>query len=93
MIRKMVEHTTKFMDETKTTLQNQSAQIRILEVQISQLAMARNARPHGALPSNNEVNPKEQCNAIILRSGKKLQEKEILEPSRPHKNEEPTVEK
>ncbi|XP_062086290.1 uncharacterized protein LOC133792404 [Humulus lupulus] len=31
-------------------------------------------RPQGNLPSNTEVNPKEQCNAISLRSGKKLEE-------------------
>ncbi|XP_062085651.1 uncharacterized protein LOC133791752 [Humulus lupulus] len=30
--------------------------------------------PQGNFPSNIEVNPKEQCNAISLRSGKKLEE-------------------
>ena len=51
----MAEHKTKFMDETKTTLQNQSAQIKNLEAPMSQLAMAQNARPYGALPSHTEV--------------------------------------
>ena len=93
LIGKMAEHTTKFMDETKNALQNQSAQIRNLEAQISQLAMAQNARPQGALPSNTEVNPKEQCHAISLRSGKKLIEREVPELSRSQKIEEPAVEK
>ena len=95
LLGKMAEHTTKFIDETKTTLQNQSAQIRNLEVQISQLAMAQNARPQGALPSNTEVNPKEQCHAISLRSGKKLKEREVSEDAapRPQETEETAVEK
>ena len=93
LIGRMAEHTTKFMDETKTVLQNQSAQIRSLEAQISQLAMAQNARPQGTLPSNTEINPKEQCNAIVLRGGKMLQEREVLESSRPQEIEEPAVEK
>ena len=89
----MVEHATKFMDETKTVLQNQSEQIRSLEAQISQLAMARNSRPQGTLPSNTEVNPKEQCNAISLRTGKVLQEKRMPELLRPQRIEDPAVEK
>ena len=44
LLGKIAEHTTKFMDETKTTHQNQSPQIRNLEAQISQLALAQNAR-------------------------------------------------
>ena len=72
LISRIAEHTTKFMDETKTVLPNQSAQIRSLEAQINQLAMAQNLRPQGTLSSNNEVNPKEQCNAISLRNGKVL---------------------
>ncbi|KAH9704556.1 hypothetical protein KPL70_011517 [Citrus sinensis] len=31
---------------------------------------AKQAQQHGSLPSNTETNPKEQVNAIILRSGK-----------------------
>ena len=49
LIGKMAEHTTKFMDETKNALQNQSAQIRSLEAEISQLAMAQNAIVWGTL--------------------------------------------
>ena len=31
-------------------------------------------RPQGGLPSNTEKNPKEEVNAVTLRSGKKLDE-------------------
>ncbi|XP_062080093.1 uncharacterized protein LOC133784817 [Humulus lupulus] len=47
---------------------------RNLEMQVGQLANMLQSRPQGNLPSNTEVNPKEQCNAISLRSGKKLEE-------------------
>ena len=83
LIGKMAEHTTKFIDETKNKLQNQSAQIKSLEDQINQLVMAQNARSQGTLPSNTEINLKEQCNAIVLRGRKKLQEREVPESSRP----------
>ena len=35
-----------------------------------------NARDKGKLPSMPEVNPKEQCKAIILRSGQQIGEEE-----------------
>ena len=89
----MVEHATKFMDETKTVLQNQSEQIRSLEAQISQLSMAQNSRPHRTLPSNTEVNLKEQCNAISLRNGKVLQERRMLKRSRLQSFEDLVVDK
>ena len=38
-----------------------------LEVQIGQLDTTINAQQKGTFPSNTEVNPKEQCKAIILR--------------------------
>ena len=48
--------------------------IRSLETQIVQLAKLTSNRAQGNLPSSTEVKPKEQCNAISLRSGKKLEE-------------------
>ena len=62
-------------------------------MQISQLALAQNSRPQGTLSSNTEVNPIEQCNNIILRCGKKLEERSLAEPAIPQMNEEPMVEK
>ena len=43
-----------------------------LEVQIGQLATTINAQQGGNFPSNTEVNPKEQCKAITLRSGREI---------------------
>ena len=52
-----------FMAETRSS-------IRSLETQIGQLATLMANRAKGDLPSTIEVNPKEQCKAITLRSGK-----------------------
>lgn len=49
--------TTQFMTETKTQLQNQSAYIRNLEVQVGQLANALSGRNHGVLPSQPVAGP------------------------------------
>ena len=93
LMAKMAKNATDFMVETHSALQQQSVQIRNLEMQIGRLALAQNSRPQGTLPSNIEVNPKEQCNAIVLRSGKKLEERSEPELVIPYKNEEITVEK
>ncbi|CAL8136907.1 unnamed protein product [Prunus armeniaca] len=62
------------MTETKTQLQNQSAYIRNLEVQVGQLANALSGRNHGVLPSQPEVNPKiqEHVKAITLQNGRPI---------------------
>ncbi|XP_030496672.2 uncharacterized protein LOC115712523 [Cannabis sativa] len=44
--------------------------IKVLETQVGQLAAQNTNRAQGNLPSTTEVNPKENCNAITLRSGK-----------------------
>ena len=44
-----------------------------LEVQIGQLAMTINAQQRGTFSSNIEVNPKDQCKAITLRSGREIE--------------------
>ncbi|XP_062075372.1 uncharacterized protein LOC133779425 [Humulus lupulus] len=49
------------MTETRSSVRN-------LETLVGQLANMLNNRPQGNLPSNTEVNPKEQCQAITLRS-------------------------
>ncbi|XP_073307153.1 uncharacterized protein [Primulina huaijiensis] len=48
------------------------ATMKSLETQIGQLANALRDQNRGQFPSNTEVNPKEQCKAVILRSGKEL---------------------
>ena len=75
-------HTT-FMNETKanmqhqaTQLNNQAAQLRNLELHMGQIANLLTERQPGSLPSNSEVNPRQEGNehvkAITLRSGKEL---------------------
>ena len=41
---------------------------------MGQLANQLAERPQGSLPSNTEVNSKEQCKAVSLRSGRELEE-------------------
>ena len=71
---------TQFMAETRSSirnLENQMGQLaetrvsmRSLETQIGQLATLLTNRAPRSLLSTTEVNPKENCKAITLRSGK-----------------------
>jgi hypothetical protein len=70
----LANNTSRFMTETKTNLQNQAASIRNLEVQVGQLANMLTGRQQGTLPSTTEINPKEQCKAITLRSAKEVEQ-------------------
>ena len=67
----MMKSHDKFENETRTSLNNQAAHLRSLEVQMASLL---SKRQHGNLPSTSEVNPrregKEHCKAVTLRSGK-----------------------
>ena len=56
------------LDNIETQCSNMGATMKNLEVQIGQLATTINAQQRGTFPSNTEVNPKEQCKAITLRS-------------------------
>ncbi|XP_062080900.1 uncharacterized protein LOC133785698 [Humulus lupulus] len=55
------------MTETRSSIRN-------LETQMGQLAALMANRAQGNLPNTTEVNPKEQCQAITLRSGNSIQE-------------------
>ncbi|XP_073024244.1 uncharacterized protein [Primulina eburnea] len=57
----------------ETHMRNMSATMKSLETQIGQLANALRDQNRGQFPSNTEVNPKEQCKAVTLRCGKKLE--------------------
>ena len=61
------------MTETKTDIQNQAVAIGNLDTQIGQVASILLERQQGNLPSMTELNLKEHCNAITLRSGKELE--------------------
>ncbi|KAF5450006.1 hypothetical protein F2P56_030391 [Juglans regia] len=68
------------LDNIETHCSNMGAAIKKnIEVQIGQLATTINAQQRGTFPSNTEVNPREQCKAIILRSGRELERKLELE--------------
>ncbi|XP_062104070.1 uncharacterized protein LOC133815230 [Humulus lupulus] len=65
----------KFMAKNDALIQSQATSLRILEIQVGQLANELRTRPQGTLPSDTE-NPrrdgKEHCKAITLRSGKNM---------------------
>ena len=67
----------RFFNEIRTSLTNQAAQLRNLEVQMGQMASLFNERQQGRFPSTLEVNPRrdgmEHCKAITLRSRKTVE--------------------
>ena len=73
----MLKSQNKFENETRTSLNNQAAQLRNLEVQMRQMASLFSERQQGNLLGTSEINPrgdgKEHCKAITLRSGKTLE--------------------
>jgi hypothetical protein len=58
------------MSETNSTLKNHDVTIKNLETQMGQISRQLSKRKQGKLFSETIVNPKEQCHAITLRSGK-----------------------
>ncbi|XP_075507502.1 uncharacterized protein LOC142544330 [Primulina tabacum] len=70
--KKMVR-TGSHLDNMETHMGNMGATMKSLETQIGQLANALRDQNRGQFPSNTEVNPKEQCKAVTLRSGKELE--------------------
>ena len=74
----MMKSHDKFENETRTSLNNQGAQLQNLEVQMGQMASLLSERQHGNLPSTSEVNlrreGKKHCKVITLRSGKTLEQ-------------------
>ncbi|XP_073152899.1 uncharacterized protein [Henckelia pumila] len=69
---KRMAKTENWLDSMETHMCNMSAMMKSIENQIGQLANALKDQNRGQFPSNTEVNPKEQCSAITLRSGKEL---------------------
>ena len=61
------------LDNIETHCSNMGAAIKNIEVQIGQLAMTIIAQQRKTFPSNTKVNPKEQCKAITLRSGREIE--------------------
>ncbi|XP_068666527.1 uncharacterized protein [Aristolochia californica] len=65
--------TDSWLDNIETHCSNMGATMKNLEVQIGQLATTINVQQGGAFPRNTKVNPKEQCKAITLRSGREIE--------------------
>ena len=62
-----------FQQDVIFELQEMKKQQKMFETQLAQQAL--NApRPSGQLPGQLEINSKEQCRAVTLRSGKELEE-------------------
>ncbi|XP_075483664.1 uncharacterized protein LOC142523818 [Primulina tabacum] len=56
----------------ETHMGNMGATMKSLETKIGQQANALKDQNKGEFPSNTEVNPREQCKAVTLRSGKEI---------------------
>jgi len=93
-LTQLILNTSQFMTKTETSFKHQVASIRNLEVQIGQVANLLSSRPQGSLPSNTNTNPKQQVNAIILRSEKQVERpQEIFKEVVVHKEAEASMEK
>ncbi|XP_022851217.1 uncharacterized protein LOC111373002 [Olea europaea var. sylvestris] len=71
------------LDSIETHMTNLGATVKNLEVQIGQIATAIQSQQKGQFPSDTEVNPREHCNAITLRSGKAVEERKLREAGVP----------
>ncbi|KAJ4724863.1 DNA-directed DNA polymerase [Melia azedarach] len=61
------------LDNMKTHMVNIRAIVKSLKVQVGQLATSIKSLHNEKFPSDKEVNPREQCKVITLRSGKELE--------------------
>src|SRR4051812_26700040 len=69
LLTKYIEGNEKRLESNDILLKNQSASIKNLEMQMGQIHNLLANRQQGTLPSDTEKNPREQVNAITLRSG------------------------
>ncbi|XP_075486411.1 uncharacterized protein LOC142526021 [Primulina tabacum] len=69
---KRMARTESCLDSMETHMGNMGATMKSLETQIGQLANALKDQNRGQFPSNTKVNPREQCKAVTLRSGKEI---------------------
>ncbi|XP_017250616.1 uncharacterized protein LOC108221231 [Daucus carota subsp. sativus] len=75
----MIQGTTRAFDNIETKFEKVESRIdqidssqKMLEMQIGQIANKVGVRDQGSLPSQPDVNVKEHCKAITLRSGREL---------------------
>src|SRR3954469_22456288 len=73
MLAKYIEMNEKRLESNELLLKNQSATIMNLELQLGQIHNLLSSRTQAAFPSDTEKNPREQANAVTLRSGTKYE--------------------
>lgn len=90
IVKALALNTQKFQQETIVNLQNLGNQVSQLATSVSRME----AQNSGKLPSQTEVNPRENASAIVLRSGKEIRsEPKVLDrvvDREDEKNEEDT---
>ncbi|XP_037496723.1 uncharacterized protein LOC119371164 [Jatropha curcas] len=80
-----------FMNETRENNKIQQVAIRNLEIQLGQFANMMASRPQGTLLSNIKENPKEQVQAITLKSGKQLEDPPRMEKEKEEQKKIPII--
>ncbi|KAL4329966.1 hypothetical protein AHAS_Ahas13G0352900 [Arachis hypogaea] len=71
------------MAETRSSIRN-------LEIQIGQLSKRISEAPFNTLPSNTEVNPREECKAITMEAEGEPKEEKAVEELKENKAQEET---
>ena len=66
-----------WLNNLETHMSNMGTIMKSLEVQIGQLATSVNSQQMRQFPSDTEFNPREQCNAVILKSKKEIEEPKL----------------
>jgi len=89
---KLEEVMQQFVQVSISNQKSTEASLCNLEMQIGQLAKKLEDKPEKNFGANTEVNPKEQCKAIVIRSGKVLVERHVIK-KRVRKKKERRVER
>src|SRR4051812_20262981 len=94
LLTKYIEGNEKRLESNDMLMKNQSASIKNLEMQMGQIHNLLSNRPQGTFPSDTEKNPREQANAITLRSEKTYNEPKLNDaPAKVIKEKEIQAEK
>ncbi|KAJ9555676.1 LOW QUALITY PROTEIN: hypothetical protein OSB04_010290 [Centaurea solstitialis] len=82
IVKNLATNTLQFQQKTEASLQNLGAQMTQLATSVSRL------ESQGKLPSQAETNPKQNVSAIVLRSGKELEEPKMVKSREMEKEKE-----
>ena len=70
IVKSLADNTLQFQQKMEANIQNLGAQMTQLATSVNRL------ESQGRLPSQTETNPKQNVSAIVLRSGKELEERD-----------------